>query len=207
MNLDEASGLSDDWGFDLAMPEVFVRLDLDLEGAELRAAAARLVDARAAVDPLIAVRRKEWVRHVVTFGKDARAKQALAAWTMVHDTEGLPVRAFLLVHEGEREHPDDVEAEIGSLESALSVMREGDVGERQVSVVQLQAGPAVRVRVVAEIEPWKRRSPVLDGVEYWVPVPGEPVCFVLSFTTPVLLLADILADIADEIAQSLRFVP
>lgn len=206
MDLDELLGESP-WGFELAPPEVYVPLDptVELEGDDLEAAAARLVDERAAVDELVASRRQEWVDHVVAIWQDARDKRALDAWTMVYDAEGLPARAYVLAFGAEREHPDDIDAEIRWLESAVSVPREGDAGERHVSVVTLPAGPAVRMRAMVELEPDKRRSLVVDVVEYWVPVPGEPDSLLLTFSTPVLVLADILAEIADDIARTLRF--
>lgn len=205
MGLEEAPVEESRWGFELAPHDLFVPLDLELEGAELRAAAARLVDQRAAVQPEVGRHRRAWVRHVVRAWEDARAQHALAAYTMVYEADGLPVEAILLAFGSEREHPDDVDAEIRSLESALAVMREGDTDERHVSVVELPAGPAVRVRVLAEDSPGERRSLLIDGVSYWVPVPGEPDILLLSVSTPVLVLADTLADIADDIAQALRF--
>lgn len=194
--------------FTLAPPEVYVPLDpaTQLEGHELRAAATRLVDERAALDQLVAARRSQWIDHVVTFWEDAREKQALDAWTMVYEVDDLPVKAFVLAFGAEREHPENVDAEIRSLEAALAASREGDVGERHVSVVQLPTGPAVRARGLAETDPGKRRSVVIDVVEYWVPVAGHPEGLLLTFTTSVLVVADILAEIADDIAQSLRFV-
>ncbi|MBW3650402.1 MAG: hypothetical protein KY458_07535 [Actinobacteria bacterium] len=206
MHVDDSAADPDWFYFSLAPPEVYVRLETEvyLDDDELGAAAARLVDERAAVDPLVARRRREWVNHVATFWKDARQRRATMAFTMVYDAEGLPAKSFVMAFEGEREH-DDIEAEIASLEAALSVKREGDATQPEVSVVQLPAGPAVRVRKLMETEPEKRRSRVIDMVLYWVPVPERPVCLLLSFTTPVLVLADILAEIADDIAQSLRF--
>lgn len=195
------------WDFELALPEVYVPLDLELEANQLRAAAARLVDERARVDRLVAGRRAEWVNHVVDFWEDVRERDAVDAWTMVYEVKGLPVRAYLLASVVERYHPTDVDAEIRSLESELAVAREGDAGERHVSVVQLHAGPVVRMRTLAEIELWKRRALILDVVQYWVPVPREPDILLLSFSTPELVVADILAEIADDIAQSLRFTP
>lgn len=195
------------WGYELAVPEVFVPLDLGLKGDEARAAAAGLVDQQAALGLVVARRRKRWSRYLARAWEDARAQHALEAWAMVYDADGLPAQAMLWVHGGEREHPDDADAEIRSLQSALAVAREGDVGDREVSVVGLPAGPAVRVRVRAEDEPSRRRSLLIDGVSYWVPVPGEPDMLLLSFSTPVLVLADALAEIADEVAQTLRFTP
>lgn len=204
MDLDETQKQGD-WGYELSTPEVFVHLDPEVEGSELRSVATRLVDQRAAVDPLIARRRRAWVKYVVRLWEDARSQHALDAYAMVYDAEGLPAEAVLLVLGSEREHPDDLDAEIRSLETALAVMHEGEVRDPDVSVVDLPDGPAVRVRVLAENSPGKRRSLLIDGVSYWVPVPGQPDILLLSFSTPVLVLADVLAEIADDIARSLRF--
>lgn len=195
------------WGYELAVPEVLVPLDLELEGDELRAAAAGLVDQQAALGLVVARRRKKWSRYLVRAWDDARTQGAWDAWAMVYDADGLPAQAILWVHGGEREHPDDADAEVRSLQSNLAVAREGDVGERNVSLVALPAGPAVRVRVRAEDEPGRRRSLLIDGVSYWVPVPGEPDMLLLTLSTPVLVLADVLAEIADEVAKTLRFTP
>lgn len=196
------------WSFVLAPPEVYVPVDpdVDLRADQLRAAAEQLVDHRASDDPLVAEHRNEWVDHVATFWQDAREKQALDAYTMVYDASGLPVKAFILAFGTECDHPDDIATEIRSLEARLKVAREGDISERDVSVVDLPAGEAVRMRTLVETDPGERRSLVVDVVEYWVPVPGHPDGLLLSFTTPVLGLADILADIADDVAQTLQIV-
>lgn len=190
-------------------PEVYVAVDpdVDLEGEELRAAAARLVDGRAAVDPLVAERRSEWIDHVATFWQSARDQQALMAYTMVDHAGGEPVRASLMVAEDLGGHPDDLDVEIRCVVAAFSVVEEGDATEPDVTVVELPAGPAVRLRKLARIDPAEHGSPLIDIVLYWVPVPGQPACLLLSFSTPDLPLADMLAETADDVAHTVRFTP
>lgn len=47
---------------------------------------------------------------------------------------------------------------------------------------------------------------MLDVVQHWVPVPGQPVVVVVNCSTPCLALGDELAGLFEAIARSLEFL-
>ncbi|MEN3358606.1 MAG: hypothetical protein V7637_2588 [Mycobacteriales bacterium] len=78
---------------------------------------------------------------------------------------------------------------------------------RAVELVDLPAGPAVRVRtsLLAPVPETSRRQRVAI-TQFVVPVPGSSWLGVLVVSTPNLALADVFARLADDAAQSLRFL-
>lgn len=77
---------------------------------------------------------------------------------------------------------------------------------REVEVVELPVGPALRVR--KGVRPTVvGREVDTDVVQYFVPVPGGDRLVVLTFSTPIAALADAFAGLFDAIAETLRFTP
>jgi hypothetical protein len=70
--------------------------------------------------------------------------------------------------------------------------------DRQVTLVDLPAGQAVRVR--SEDLP-------NTNLDIHVPVPGSSAYLLLSFSTPLAPLADALVGMFDAIAGTLRWIP
>jgi hypothetical protein len=87
---------------------------------------------------------------------------------------------------------------LDALIAALAESREGDVGVRTVSVVDLPLGQAVRVRVLAG------ESVVSDVVQYWLPLPGRDLAIVAATSTAVLEEGDETAAVLDFVMPSLR---
>jgi hypothetical protein len=81
------------------------------------------------------------------------------------------------------------------------------VDARSVHVVDLPAGPAVRIRtsLLAPVPESSRRQRVA-ATQLVIPVPGTPWLGILVVSTPNLGLADAFADLADEVGQSLQFL-
>jgi hypothetical protein len=76
---------------------------------------------------------------------------------------------------------------VGTLTAQLGGEREGDIGPRAVETVQLAAGTAVRVRVVADGgEDHAGRQVVSDVVQYWLPLPEHGVAVVAASSTAAL---------------------
>lgn len=81
-----------------------------------------------------------------------------------------------------------------------------DVRLRDVTVVDLPAGSAVRVRALRRSGADDDGSDLLiDVVEHWIPVPGTADVLVLKGSTPCLDVGDELAAAFDEIAGSLAW--
>jgi hypothetical protein len=78
---------------------------------------------------------------------------------------------------------------------------------RTVEVVDLPVGPAVRIRtsLLAPVPESSRRQRVAVS-QLVVPVPGAAWLGVLVVSTPNLGLAEVMAQLADEVAQTLQFL-
>jgi len=76
-----------------------------------------------------------------------------------------------------------------------------------VDVVDLPCGPAVRIRtsMLAPV-PESSRQQRVSVSQFVIPLPHTPWLGVLVVSTPNLGLADVLADLADGVAQSLEFL-
>ncbi|WP_105975577.1 hypothetical protein [Streptomyces geranii] len=91
---------------------------------------------------------------------------------------------------------------------------EGNAG-REVSVVELAAGPALRVR--EEYDPARDRPPTAEAqkeadyalpsvtLDYQVQVPGAEALLLLTFSTPLVQIADAMVDLFDAVAGSLSW--
>lgn len=87
----------------------------------------------------------------------------------------------------------------------MQAPRPEDVDGREVAVVALPAGPAVRVHAISESGAGSGRTTFVEGVDHFVPVPGADDALLLSCTTPSVAVGDLLLPLFDEIARSLRF--
>jgi hypothetical protein len=68
----------------------------------------------------------------------------------------------------------------------------------QVSILDLPAGQAVRVR---------SEDPPVTSLDIHIPIPGSSAYLLLSFSTPLAPLADALVGMFDAIAGTLRWIP
>ncbi len=193
------------WDFSLNIPDGWYVRDPEL--ATRRASTERDVDRQIADDPALAPYREDLVEILLGFWLEADQKSAIIAATVWQIVEHTIVVANLAVLDGERQSPDSVESELAALERNLSRPEENDVGDRDVRLVALPAGRAARLRWLTGTEPDDDGSTlVLDGVSYWVPVPGRAAMVVLNGSTPCLPFADELAAAFDSIADTLEFI-
>jgi hypothetical protein len=201
------------WTFSLTIPDGFFAVPLDGDPNDDRRATEVEVDAAIARKPELAGGRELLVEQAVGFAADARGRGALAAALAIDSLEGSPLSAYVFVLDGPRGHPAgdgdadaEADAEIDTLAEGLRLPRPGDAGGREVDLVDLPAGRAVRARFLAETEPAPETNRVLlmDCVQHWIPVPGEPAVMVLSCSTPHIAVGDALAEVFDGIAQTVR---
>lgn len=193
------------WDFALDAPEGWYRWECYPERrAEVDAGQ---VDARVAAQPELAPHRSQILEFLADFGAHADRCFAYAALTRWEPGDDAPEVAHFMVAGGERRHPQRTDREIAYLSEVLAKPVEGDVSVRTVEAVALDAGPAVRLHVIAQAPKSRRRDPtvVLDTIQYWVPVPEREEMIVLVGTTPSLGPREEFAATIDAMVASLRF--
>ena len=189
-------GLS--WDFDLVVPKGWYVYDPDPSTRQELTAAA--VDEHIRTMPELAPARQTLIAVLDGFWSDADDELALAAAVFWEPGTPAAVAANLMVVAYSKA-PSLEKLRTGALQAT-----EFDVRERDVRLVDLPAGSAVRVRAV-------RRSGGDDGdaellvevVEHWVPIPDTSDVLVLRGSTPCLDVAEELAEVFDQIAGMLEF--
>lgn len=175
--------------YQLTVPEGWVRVDLQPGVRE--PALARLVDRQfRGVDN--APQLKEQARdQFLRVAQYAYNNGGLELYVSLQTAAGLPLPASLVVTLTPPPDKETLRVPPDRLAESLA-----DGGGR-VTLVDLPAGPAVRVRRQAE-------SATLD---IHVTVPESGSYLILSFSTPLNQLADAMADLFDSIAGTLRWIP
>ncbi|MEU5597009.1 hypothetical protein [Streptomyces sp. NPDC020298] len=147
--------------------------------------------------------------------KDLRRRSAKAArsggielYLSLQQVGPFTIPASLLVTLAPLQHPGPLPAQ------ALAEALAADGGEATVSIEELPAGEAVRVRRLTT-QPKPERERDTDAapngshrslsVEYHVPVPGTTAFLLLTFSTPLEPIADAMAELFDAVAGSLTW--
>lgn len=140
------------------------------------------------------------------FGEDAEQQSAMSCAGFWEPSPYGPIAGFLTVLLVEPQGMGDPAAEVEALTETLAVTRDTDVGVREVTTVDLPAGPAARVRFLQEADEEGMPRVVFDVTQFWIPLPGrkpDPFTLVVSATTPSLHAGDLIADAAELTAESL----
>ena len=198
--------VGDGWDFTVVIPKGwYIREpDLSLRSQSINEFADGLI----AEDPDLAPQRAEMIERYQTFSADADEKFAIIAAMLWEPNDEIPVAADLRIHEAEREIVDDLEAELARIQRMLEQTEQGDLGPREVEIVELPAGPAVRIRLLSQTDPDVDGSTIaLDVVQYWLPVPDQADIVLLAGFTPNLVSADEIIGVFDEIAATLELQP
>ncbi|HWC14901.1 MAG TPA: hypothetical protein VG929_09935 [Actinomycetota bacterium] len=192
------------WDFTVMIPDGWYLREIDWSKREQDIAA--FVDEMIANDPDLAGQRADMIERFEVFSKDADDKMALIA-AMLWDTSGeVPIAADIRIHESLREAPETIERELDLLQEMAGRSEPGDLGPREVQLVDLPAGRAVRLRVLAETEADAKGDTIaLDVVQHWVPVPERAEMIVISSSTPNLVFADDIVKAFDAVAETLEF--
>jgi len=198
--------LGDGWDFAIVIPDNWYLRDPDLTTRE--ASAVEFVEGLIADQPELAPWRADMLDRFRVFGNDADSKGAIIAAMLWQPAAEDLIAADLRIHEAERSAPASVDEELEMLRETFAKPEDGDLAERDVQVVELRAGRAVRLRVLSESAPGDEGETIaLDVVQHWVPVPRYPDMIVLSTTTPNLVRADEIFEAVDEgIVDTLEFV-
>ncbi|MGW0736224.1 hypothetical protein [Streptomyces sp. NPDC002851] len=134
--------------------------------------------------------------------KKAHAKGGIELFVSLQKAGPVGIPASLLVTLAAPEHPGQVPPET----LARTLSDDGPIGQ-QITIEELQAGPAVRVRtrtMPPEDDPSASPLPV-TAVDYHIPVPGSSAYLLLAFSTPLDPIADAMAELFDVIAASLTW--
>ncbi len=162
------------WDFSVQFPPAW--LVNDPSHATRAASAGRSVDRYITEYPEYVPWREPLIEKLIDFGSAADEKFGyIAATTWHYDfVNKVEVTANFMVFDGIRRAPQSVKAELAILREELAQPAKGDIGARDVRVVELGEGKAkavrVRVRVLGETEPARDGSTlVVDNVDHYVP--------------------------------------
>jgi hypothetical protein len=181
--------------YEIVVPQGWWAIDLDPTRRDAQIAA--LVDRQwCGVDDaphLKAQARAELGRQAA----EAAAAGGLQLFLSVGTLAGVPLSASLLVSSVPLASP----AELADL--AERRRAEG----REVTQLVLPAGPALRTRwrVRTEPDPQAGPQPATTCLDLHVPVPSAPRVLLLQFRTPLEPLADVLVELFDAVAATLRW--
>jgi hypothetical protein len=165
------------------------------------------VDLRIDIEPHLEVVRSQLIDIVSQFAEDADHAGARLGGIWWEPEEAGAVVAQLMVLDGVRGVTDSVDGEIVELLKRLADPLETDVGPRALSRVDLPAGPAARIQLLARAN---NADPddgefALDVIQFWVPAPAHPINVVVAAETPCLDLDVEFAEAIDAIAATLEF--
>jgi hypothetical protein len=201
-----AGGLQDvEWTFAFDVPDGFLVVDpawADSDGGELVEALDRHLEARA--NPDLTERREELIDYASAFVRTAAAAVAVGAALSIDCAEdGRPLEAFVLAMAVDGRDDTTPDA-LDELTATLRAEQPGDVSGRDVGVVALPAGRAVRVHGIFETDPGAEWSTLVEDVQHWIPVPHSGMQLVLTCSTPQLAFADHAIPVFDAIAATVE---
>lgn len=192
------------WRFGLQVPDGWVDIDLTLGEDERFRAIDEAIDALVAAEPGFgddAVRMKNATWSVVA---DAVAQRAMVAAVGFEQVGGATAPMSVIAHQLAGEAPVDV----AELARSLEAEHPRDITGREVTVVELPAGPAVRVHAISEGgDAVGGPLPVVEGVDHFIPVPGTPDMLLLVASTPAVAIGDLALPVFDAIADTVSFLP
>ena len=146
--------------------------------------------------------REPAIQAILQFAHDATSDRTLQAGLYIGSVGGAPVVATLTISsvplkESGTANPRTLAIEVGSPQV-------GDVGLRDVGIVELPAGAAVRVRYLVETGPDAEGSAgVWDVLQDWLPIAGGSEVVVVDLRTPSLPYADTLIEEFEAITEIL----
>jgi hypothetical protein len=194
-----------DWAFAFDVPDGFLVVDpawADSDGGELVEALDRHLEAVA--KPALTERRDELIDYVSAFVRTAAAAIAVGAALSVDCAEdGRPLEAFVLAMAVDG-RDETTPGALDELVATLRTEQPGDVSGRDVGVVALQAGRAVRLHGIFETDPDAEESMLVEDVQHWIPVPYSGMQLVLPCSTPQLAFAEHAIPVFDAIAATVE---
>jgi hypothetical protein len=195
-----------DVGFRLHVPDSWLTLDLDPATSDRWV--ERVLDQRIAEHPEAARHRGHMRRILQALVAEQRAAGVFVAAVLAAGSRPAEMIGASLSLSWRRLHGTGADVAWLARFFAEEEPAPGeDVEARRVDLVDLPAGPAVRIgsSVLAPVPESSRRQRVAVN-QVVMPVPGSPWLAVLVVSTPNLGLAGRFATMADEVARSLEFL-
>jgi hypothetical protein len=187
------------WNFGFEVPEDWIFGDLSLPEDERARALAAAVEGLADAEPAFREDAVRMTNAAISIVADAVAREALAAAVGFALVNGSVAPMAVVAHHLPGAEPLDVDR----LADSLRRPHGRDINGRDVMVVDLPAGRAVRVHAISEGGSTSGGpSPVVEGVDYFIPVPGSDDLLLLSCTTPAVAIGDLLQPVFDEMATT-----
>lgn len=193
-----SSGAPDD--YQLLLPEGWFRINLEPERREASIDALVERQFRGIED---APHLKRQTRaDLLKRAQDAYDNGGIELYLSLQQAGPLTIPASLLLTLAAPELPGGVQLEV----LAQHLFDRGPL-DQDVSIEKLQAGEAVRVRT-RTIPPGNDstgNTAAVTSVDYHVPIPDATAILLLSFSTPLDPLADVMVKLFDAIAHSLTW--
>jgi hypothetical protein len=196
---DSAAGGEAPSDYTLLLPSGWFRIDLDPDRRDMAVAALVERQFKGLDDaPLLKAQVREELGRQAEEGYH---NGGIELYLSLQSAGPLTVPGSLLITLATAPHPGLVPPD------ELAAHMSGGLADRAVSVAELPAGRAVRVRarnVPAPDDPSGNTLPV-TSVDWHVPVPGSEAYLLLSFSTPLDPVADQMAELFDAVAHSLTW--
>jgi hypothetical protein len=190
----------DDWYFGLQLPDGWVTAQLELPDGDRRDALRDDIDQLVTDEP--GLRHDVDRMKVVAVDMTDRAVEhdAMASAVGFDLVDGAAVAMAISLHR----LAADGDVDLDVLAETLSVPDELDVNPRDVEVVDLPAGPSVRVHTITEGGPASEAAgvPVIERVDYLIPVPGRPELLYVTCSTPSVAVGDLITPTFDAMAET-----
>lgn len=174
----------------LVLPDGWFRIDLE-PGTREKAVAALVERQFRGVDnaPHLKAEARE---ELLATAADAFRNGGIELYVSLQTAAGFPLSAALVIILT----PPHGHEHVAVTPARLADSLHGD--GRQVTMMELPAGQAVRVR---------SEDPPVTNLDIHIPVPASSAYLLLSFSTPLAPLAGALTDMFDAIAGTLRWIP
>lgn len=211
------SETSTDWGMKLKFGPSWFDLSIGEEPDVGKLTAQ--VDARIGREPRLLDSRQKLIDMLVWFSQDAtRRGAAMAAmrWALDEFDGASVATVYVRAYKDEQVRP--VDQTLAFLQARMVPRHGSDMADPQVEVRELPAGKALRVQVISRVEPGENdqitrhaddtdrqtmRSGLLENVQYWLPIPGQTLTVVFTFSTPNLAGGQAIVEEFDQMIESL----
>lgn len=188
----------------MVLPGDWTRLPLDPKTRDRRITG--IVERRIGKEDRHAYLRRQYILQLRKAAADAAARGAFFAAVHNSSAKGVPLSASAMAAmvPALTDAGGNVLHDAEAVAAALATGGDGSEGRvLEHSVVDLQVGPAARIRRRAGTGIRVQSREVLgEAVQYYVPLPEADKTLALVFSTPILSLADAYTELFDVLALS-----
>jgi len=194
-----------DWNWGVTVPDGWITVDVSLPAADRRGTLVAGVGALGAGSPLLAAAAARLVDVASEVVAHAVENEALFV-AVGFEVLGVDIVTMAVAGYGlfGRYPPD-----LARFADILREPHDRDLDGRDVDLVDLPVGPAVRVHAISESGPPDEYGKLVyvEGVDHFIPVPGGSDMLLVSCTTPSIAVGDMVTELFDEIATTVKVEP